>query len=94
MVFKIHPLEIVLYMHIKKQVLGKRGRGRVGVVIGLVFLLTQIFGTSVRDAFVSEDLLVVLDKRNICRYYSLQWIMDNVRKGKMLLVQLFRDNDG
>ncbi|XP_019855873.1 PREDICTED: DDB1- and CUL4-associated factor 17-like isoform X1 [Amphimedon queenslandica] len=54
LLFKIHPLKLIVHFNISK----------------------QIFGNQLYDISISDDLLLVFTHRS-CKYYSLQWILDN-----------------
>jgi hypothetical protein len=50
----------------------------------------QIFGNDIRDVSVTDDLMIVTTPRT-CRYYSLQWILDNCNIGNAKLNETYYD---
>ena len=52
-------------------------RGCISQYTSVFFLSTKVFGENTKDAFLSEDLLVVVHGNNMFRFYSMQWIKKN-----------------
>lgn len=53
----------------------------------------HIFGEDTRDASVTEDLLIVMNHSKQCRYYDLQWIINNYTTVNVKLDEIINLND-